>query len=423
MIALIAASIVGAGFLGPHMVIRSAPTPASPRPSLAKMDLPGIREQYPIYGLHGLAQLSPAPFDLLYSVLPSGIGNRSLAALGSRLFYIVDDKRVMSTEVGWSIQPTLIATAPACHTVDQVAAAGNEIAYVLSWPIGMPLGPAGCGSPSTIAWSIWLLDLGGGAARLAAAGVRSGAPAAAAQKSVHVALSGTAFAFDRPDSATAESPADPRAAPSDSRSSDGRGGEAVEVHSVVDGSLLWSTRTDGAVEALMLGGSRLAVLESSQPAGGALRLGIASPGQPDLRAIASPVSTASISDDGSYLAWDVADDVSRGTPAGVEMLFVDSGTTSFVAAQPSTPDIKPLQPVVSSVASGPIVAWRATADGGFVYPAFRTWSAGNATAVASAQTTAWLSLQGTLLIWIAAAVDGSLGVAFAIDLAGEQAHS
>lgn len=61
-----------------------------------------------------------------------------------------------------------------------------------------------------------------------------------------------------------------------------------------------------------------------------------------------------------------------------------------------------------------------TATGGSVYPAFRTLANGSGTAIASVQVTAWVSLQGSVLIWAAAAGDGSLGVAFAFDLATAQ---
>ena len=393
-----AVSIVAAGILGPHVPMRSAPAPGSPRPSLAKMELPGVREPNPIFGLPGLAQLSPAPFDLAYSVLPNGILSRSVAAIGTRIFFIVDDNRIMSTVVGWSSQPTVLADAPACHSIDEIAAAGHEMAYVESWPIGLPFESSGCGSPSSMAWSIWLLDLQGGAPRLTSAGVASGQQAAT-RPDVHVAVGDTTYAYNRPGSSAG-------------------GGSVIEVRSLSDNSLSWSTGTGGSVAALMLGGSHLAVLESSpDPASAGPSLELADPAHPILRTVSHPGSAASISRDGSYLAWDVPDEGPQ-TPGGVDVQVVGTGATTFVAAPSGATAPKPLQPVVSAAATGPIVAWRATADGGSVYPAFRTSANAPATAIASAQTTAWVNLQGTMLLWIAAAVDGSLGVAYAIDLAG-----
>jgi hypothetical protein len=55
-----------------------------------------------------------------------------------------------------------------------------------------------------------------------------------------------------------------------------------------------------------------------------------------------------------------------------------------------------------------------------VYPAFRTPADDRGTAIASVQVTAWVSLQGSVLIWAVAAGDGSLGVAYALDLATAQ---
>jgi hypothetical protein len=380
------------------------------------MEIPGDREPNPINGLPGLAQISPAPFDLLYSVLPSGILNHSVAAVGTRIFFIVDDKRILSTVVGWSSQPTVLATAPACHTIDQVVAAGHEIAYVESWPIGMPFETNGCGSSSSIAWSIWLLDLQSGAPHLTAAGVGSGGPDQAGPLPVHLALSDVSYAFDRPNSGSGASPALPAA---NSTAATGSAGETIEVRSVVDNTLLWSTGTTGTVEELMLGGSRLAVLQlGADAATRGLDLEIGDAAHPVLETVSHPATAMSISDDGSYLAWDVASNNAQDTPAGVEMRNVGTGATSFVAAQSAAAVPEPLQPVVSAANAGPILAWRATADGGSVYPAFQTSANGHATAIASVQTTAWMSLQGTVLIWIAAAVDGSLGVAYAFDLAG-----
>ena len=390
------------------------------------MELPGVAEPNPIYGLPGMAQISPAPFDLAYSVLPSGIRNSSVAAIGTRIFYIVEERRILSTVVGRSSQPTILATAPACHSIDQIAAAGHGIAYVETWPIGMPFEASGCGSQSSLAWSIWLLDLQTGLDHIASAGVTTAESGVAPHGPVQVALSDTAYAFDRPSSPIGQSPTPPSADLSTPGSAGGGtaagGGEVVEVRSVSDNRLLWSTRTGGAVNQLMLGGTQLAVVESGPDSATAgPSLSIADPVHPILRTVSHPSSAASISDDGSYLAWDVAGSGSL-SPSGVELEALGSGATTFVAAQ-SGVDPRPLRPAVSAGDGGAIVAWLATAAGGSVYPAFRTSPTGRATAIASVQTTAWLTLQGTVLIWIGAAIDGSLGVAYSIDLAGTHTGS
>ena len=363
-----------------------------------------------IEGLPGLAQISPVPFELAYSILPSGVSSRSLAAIGLRIFYVVDQKRIESTVVGWSRQPQVVATAPACYTINQVVAAGHEVAYVMSWPIGMPLETTGCGSPASTAWSLWLLDLQVGDSRPVAAGVTSGGTGRAGLAPVHVALSDKAYAFERsastvlPGQSAGPATGNPAAA------------EVIEVHSLVDGSLLWSTPSDEPVADVMLGGSRLAVLETAPDGLGAgYRLQVADEADPALRTVASPASAAAISADGSYLAWDV--DGGDGNATGVALRDLSSGQTVIVPARSSSSAPQPLDPAVSSSSLGPIVAWLATANGGSVYPAFRTPADDRGTAIASVQVTAWVSLQGSVLIWAAAAADGSLGVAYALDLA------
>jgi hypothetical protein len=366
-----------------------------------------------IEGLPGLSQISPPPFDLSYSMIPSGVPSHSLAAVGLRIFYIVDQKRVESTVVGWSRQPDVLATAQACHSIDQIAAAGHEVAYVESWPIGMPFEATGCGLPTAMAWTVRFMDLAGGSPRIVAAGVTNGGAGRTGLAPVHLGLSDSVYAFER-SAANANLPGR-FAGPT---SSGGATAETIEVHSVDDGSLLLTTQSDEPVVELMVGGTSLAVLEASaaNPASG-YRLQVADLGDPVLRTVADRTPAAAISQDGSYLAWD-AD--GGGTSTGVAMQNLASGETVLVPALSESSTPGPLDPAVSSTSRGPIVAWLATATGGSVYPAFRTMANGSGTAISSVQVTAWVSLQGSVLIWAAAARDGSLGVAFAFDLATAQ---
>jgi hypothetical protein len=332
-------------------------------------------------------------------MIPSGVPSHSLAAVGMRIFYIVDQKRVESTVVGWSRQPDVLATAPACHSIDQIAAAGHVVAYVESWPIGIPFEATGCGLPTSMAWTVRLMDLAGSSRRIVAAGVTNGGAGRTGLAPVHLGLSDSVYAFER-------SVANATLA------------EIIEVHSVDDGSLLLTTRSDEPVAELLVGGTSLAVLEAS--AGNAAsdyRVQVADLGDPELRTVADRTSAAAISQDGSYLAWDAG---VGGAGTGVAMQNLASGQTEVVPALSASSATGPLDPAVSSTSRGPIVAWLATATGGSVYPAFRTLTNGSGTAIASVQITAWVSLQGSVLIWAAAAVDGSLGVAYALDLATAQ---
>jgi len=76
-----------------------------------------------------------------------------------------------------------------------------------------------------------------------------------------------------------------------------------------------------------------------------------------------------------------------------------------------------LRPVVSATPASTIVAWYATAPGGGTYPAFRNTSHGLAAVLDSVQEPAWLHLEGNVLIWVAADLEGGPSVAFAVDVA------
>ena len=387
-----------AGILGPHQPAR--PHATAPDVSFAanKMALHGTNP-WAIEGLPGLSQISPPPFDLSYSMIPSGVPSGSLAVVGLRIFYIVDQRRVESTVVGWSRQPDVLATAPPCHSINQIAAAGHVVAYVESWPIGIPFEATGCGSPTSMAWTVQFMDLAGSSPRIVAAGVTSGGAGRTGLAPVHLGLSDSVYAFERSD-ADATLPG------------------IIEVHSVDDGSLLLRTRSDEPVAELLVGGTTLAVLEASAGTRTSdYRLQVADLGDPELRTVADRTSAAAISQDGSYLAWDAG---GGGAGTGVAMQNLASGQTEVVPALSASSTAGPLNPAVSSTSRGPIVAWLATATGGAVYPAFRTLANGSGTAIASVQVTAWVSLQGSVLIWAAAAGDGSLGVAYALDLATAQ---
>lgn len=267
-----------------------------------------------IEGLPGLSQISPPPFDLSYSMIPSGVPSNSLAAVGLRIFYIVDRKRVESTVVGWSRQPDVLVTALACHSIDQIAAAGHVVAYVESWPIGIPFAATGCGAPTSTAWTVRFMDLAGGDSRIVAAGVTDIGAGGTGLAPVHLGLSDSVYAFER--SAADAKPPGQAVGPANTG---GAAAEIIEVHSVDDGSLLLTTRSDEPVAELLVGGTSLAVLEASasNPAGD-YRLQVADLGDPQLRTVAARTSAAAISQDGSYLAWD-ADRGAAGTAVAMQI--------------------------------------------------------------------------------------------------------
>jgi len=125
------------------------------------------------------------------------------------------------------------------------------------------------------------------APRIVAAGVTDGGAGRSGLPPVHLGLSDSVYAFERSD-ADATLPG------------------IIEVHSVDDGSLLLRTRSDEPVAELLVGGTTLAVLEASAGTRTSdYRLQVADLGDPELRTVADRTSAAAISQDGSYLAWDV----------------------------------------------------------------------------------------------------------------------
>lgn len=335
-------------------------------------------------------------------MLPGQVSSPSMAVLGLRLFYIVDGDQIRSTQVGSSGLRSTIASVPKCQGIDQLAAAGHELSYVVTSPGGTSSQAGGCGGPSAVSWSIWLLDLNDGSLRQIASGVRDSSSTEIARFPIHMALTATAYAFDRPPPSAAGGP-----------------GETVEVHSL-DGRTLWTSRTARSVVDVMLGGGTLAVLtDSVDPNGGSLDLWRSDAAHPDLRRVDEPASSASLSPDGSYLAWDLPPQPVEAATAprpvvGIETL--DPGTIQFQATLTRTEAPAPRHPIVSATAHGLVLAWFATTPGGAVYPAFRYVGGGDGAVLPSLQQPVWMNVTGSTLVWVAESADGSSKVAEAIDL-------
>jgi hypothetical protein len=291
---------------------------------------------------------------------------------------------------------------PKCQGIDQLAAAGHELAFVVTSPGGTSSQVGGCGDPTPVAWSIWLLDLNDGSTRQVASGVRVSGSAETARFPIHMALTATAYAFDRPPSTAAGGP-----------------GETVEVHSL-DGRTLWTSQTSQPVVDVMLGGGTLAVLtDGVDPNGGPLDLWRSDAAHPDLRRVDEPASSASLSPDGSYLAWDLppmpAEASTAPRPAvGIETL--DPGTIQFQETLTRADAPAPRHPIVSATAHGLVLAWLATTLHGAVYPAFRYVGGSAGAVLPSLQQPVWLNVTGSTLVWVAESPDGSSKTVSAVDL-------
>ncbi|MFI5258773.1 MAG: hypothetical protein ACHQ01_04085, partial [Candidatus Limnocylindrales bacterium] len=355
-----------------------------------------------IQALAGLTEITPPLSHITTSWLPLQITSRSIGIIGLRLFYIVGGDRIESSVIGADADPQTLVNVPRCQAINQLAAAGNTMAYVVTSPAGAAAEIGGCGGLGQVSWSLWLLDLSGGGPKQVASGVRDAGNIDFAEFPIRVALTDTAYAFNRPPTTATASPT-----------------ETVEVHSI-EGHMLWSSRIDASVTGVMLGGSSLAILTGSSGASGPFDLWTSDPNNPEFMRVAVAASSASISPDGSYLTWDLTttDPRYQASPrptVGIET--IGSGQVAYLTT-PTTSDLpEGTHPAVSSTVRGPVVAWFATAPGGTVYPAFRFAAGGGAGVFESVQLPVWLDVEGSSLIWVAESRDGWSAMAFAIDLA------
>ncbi len=409
LVATLAAGILSVGILGPHPSPPPTPLPqhvASPVAVLPSV-LPVATLGPDIAGLDGLSRFNPAPADVRTSWLPDNIASPSLAAIGTRIFFVVGTTRIETTVIGSVAPPKTLVSAAPCDAINQVVATGNVLGYVQTSPVGdstsasasasasATANTTGCARTSSVAWTIWFTDLGGGHPRRMASGIRYVDSAATRMYPVRLAMTPTIFAINRPNSPGLM-----------------YAGETVEVRRVKDGKLLWAPQTDKYVANLMLGGSTLAVLERDS----GLELNIADAVGPSLFPVARPASTASLSEDGRFVTWDVAADAARNIAAGVATLQLPSGGRTLLPVASNSTSSTPLQPVVSSTPTGPIVAWYSTAQGGAVYPAFRNSADSGSGVFSIVQAPIWIALRGSTLILVTTDRDGGYTVAFALDL-------
>jgi hypothetical protein len=357
---------------------------------------------YPeIASLTGVPRFFPAPTDIRTSWLAENV-TPSLAADGARLFFVTGGTTLETTAIGSGSLPTVIATVADCHTIAQVAAAGNVVGFVEIAPVGAR-SYDGCVASSSVTWSIWLSDINGAHKRRVASGIRLTNSDLTRAHPVWLGLTPSAFAYDRPNS--------PGLAPT---------GETIVVNDVKTGKRLWAVQTEAAVIDLMFGGSTIGVLDREPT----LRLSIATADSPSLTPFAFPASSAALSDDGRYVSWDTAANSSSGVPAGLATTDLTSGVTSLLAVPSEADRPAPLRPTVTTTGTGAAVAWFETLKDGIVYPAVDIAGAAIGGLYSTVQAPLWIALSGHIMTMVATDSDGRYTVAYAVDLSGSGfAHS
>ena len=406
----LAAGILALGYLGPRptpppassptaSLLARAPTAA---PTAAQPGAPADEVAPPGTPLSGLTPVSLADSDVKQSWLPGQITSTSMAILGQRLFYIVSGDQIQATEVGAALPPQTLVSVSRCHGISQLAAAGHELAYVVTSPGGPTAQVTNCGGAASVSWSVWLLDLNSGRPRQVADGVRAASSIGVAEVPVHLALTDSAYAFSRPPSSVGADM-----------------GDAVEVHAL-DSRLLWVSRAQQPVVDVMLGGGTLAFLTHGSLALGVANLYVSDQAHPNPSPVDQPASSASLSPDGMYLTWDVAYQGSFPRPdpsADVAVETVQSGVEIPLTTSTNRIAPAPLRPTISTTDQGMLVTWFATGSGGKVYPAARYTSGGSGAFLPSLQEPVWMTVAGGKLFWVAESVDGWSKVAFVVDLA------
>jgi hypothetical protein len=413
-----AALIIGLGYFGAHRPTTAAVTrtaaASSPQSAVAAnqpiantvaSEQPATSGPDGLRALTGLAQ-RPLPSNGITatSSLPVRIVDPSMALVGSRLFYIIANYRIESSVIGSSAEPQTLAIAADGESINGLAAASDWLIYAATSAGGAAAQPDGSGSALKVNWSVWLVDLRSGVRRQLAAGTRYTSEFSDPELPVHVAMSDSAYAFDRPASTAGAA-----------------GSETVEVHSI-DGGLMWSSQSPATVLSLMLGGSRLAILtQDTATRTGPRTLWLSDATHPAPVEVSHPASSASLSSDGAYLAWDLQlvsglSQQSLLSDVGVEATA--SGVVTFLRPPTTASALAAFGPSVSSTAGGPVVAWLATSPGGLVYPAFSFAGGGSAGFFDAGQQPVWLRVDGTRLTWVTERHDGGFATAVAIDLAG-----
>ena len=429
-VAAIAAGILSVGILGPHpsqkvasASVSAAPTGSTavalveptPPPAAASIDPDEGPRQ--LQAITGLRQVTQVPGETL-TWLPLQITSRSFGIVGKRLFYVVDTDRIESSVLDSAADVQTLVTVPRCQAINQIASAGNSLMYVVTFATGPSVTIGSCAGFGQTTWEIWLMDLPTGHTHKVASGIRQTPGIDVAEFPIHIALTASSYAFDRPNDVA-----------------DSGGPETVEVHAI-DGRMLWTASTTGHVADVLLGGGKLAVItQQPRPALGTETLWLAGSGKPRLLEVAEQVTSAALSADGSFLSWDTLLQVGLSSQSFVPNIGIEdtrSGAVTFLP-QPTTADIAvSSEPIVSLTAHGALAAWFATAPDGTAYPAFSRLAAapGAGTALGSevpatagrsgflesAQQPVWMTVQGNSLIWVAEGRDGWSAIAFEADL-------
>jgi hypothetical protein len=324
------------------------------------------------------------------------------AISGNRLFFVVGGNTLESSVIGSTADPIRLVSVRQCKAITEIAAAGDSLMYLVTWPESANPTATGCDTITRIDWSLQLMDLRSRTSHEVATGSRAKVVPEFDGFPIRFSITPTEYAYDRPND-------DTRA----------NGPETVEVHAL-DGKLLWQTTASSHVDDLDLAGDRLAVITQFWwPAPGTRTFFIATATHPEFQEVSESPESVVLSADGRYAAWNITLRIGVNPEIVSGDVAVDDwakgGVTS--AYPPVVADgVVAMSPAVLATSSGPFVAWLSIGPDGTVYPAFN-WPGRNRSGfLESVQQPVWLAVSGNSLVWVAESSDGWSSVAYSADI-------
>jgi hypothetical protein len=324
------------------------------------------------------------------------------AISGNHLFFVVERKMLESSVIGSTADPVTLVSMGQCKAITEIAAAGDSLMYLVTWPESPNPTATGCETITRLDWSLQLMDLRSRTSHEVATGSRAKVAPEFDVLPIHFAITPTEYAYARPNE--------------DTRAD---GPETVEVHSL-NGKLLWRTTASSHVDHLDLAGDRLAVVtQFGWPGPGTRTFFIATAANPAFQIVSQSPESVVLSADGRYSAWNIT------LRMGLNPEIVSSDVAVNDWAKGGTTSVYPpnaadgmvaMSPAVLATSSGPFVAWLSTGPDGTVHPAFN-WPGRNRSGfLESAQQPLWLAVSGNSLIWVGESSDGLSSFAYSADI-------
>jgi hypothetical protein len=317
----------------------------------------------------GLARMKLDDTSLRTALL-SVSGNPAIAFRG-HVVYIGGNEEVNRVDFDGSGRPQLIASMDLGYTVVDITTTAGKVLVLAAraQAVAATCAEGFCPVATGLDWEVLVVDPDG------TAGVVVERFATPEDQSAWVSprLAGTdrLWAVSRPGSSN--------------------GVTAIEVHAET-GELLWSTSTEASVMDLSLGGSRLGAVLTEPGDGGSRYEATADASDPSLRRLANVAWGASLSSDGSVLAWDDAG-----------CILTEDGTTGRRAC-PEGPASPPPSvfgsPMVDVWDGKPIVAWEVDGANG-VWLALSSDRLGPDVWLADAGSPSWFGVHGSVVVWAA----------------------